>query len=110
MSLRCEVEICVPATHPALRGHFPGAPVVPGVLLLECLLEAAEAQLGAPLCIRGLPHAKFLAPLKPEQRALGVLEARGTALTFRVELDGQPIASGAFLLRDAVELPRASSG
>ena len=32
--------------HPALPGHFPGQPVVPGVVLLDRVLEAVEREAG----------------------------------------------------------------
>ncbi|BDG70576.1 hypothetical protein [Roseomonas fluvialis] len=56
----------VPADHPCLPGHFPGAPVVPGVVLLDHVATAARATYGlGPL--QGLPRAKFAAPVLPGQ-------------------------------------------
>jgi 3-hydroxymyristoyl/3-hydroxydecanoyl-(acyl carrier protein) dehydratase len=51
-----------PASHPALPGHFPGRPVVPGVLLLDAVLRAAATK-GEPL--RRILRAKFSAPVEP---------------------------------------------
>lgn len=56
-------RLCVPPEHPALPGHFPGRPVVPGVLLLDAVLEAAGAA-GAGRPAR-LIRAKFAAPVLP---------------------------------------------
>jgi 3-hydroxyacyl-[acyl-carrier-protein] dehydratase len=33
----------IPAQHPAFDGHFPGAPLLPGVVLLDEILEAVRA-------------------------------------------------------------------
>lgn len=96
--VRHEAPICIGSEHPALPGHFPGLPVVPGVVVLDRLVQAAESYLGRPLHIVGLPQAKFLAPLLPQQRARCSLEIDGARLRFRVERDGQPVAQGAFAL------------
>ncbi len=96
--VRHEAPICIGRDHPALPGHFPGRPVVPGVVVLDQLIQAAESRLGRPLRIVGLIQAKFLSPLLPEQQARCALEVHGARLRFRVEHAGQPIAQGAFAL------------
>lgn len=83
--------------HPALPGHFPGNPVVPGVVLLDRVLDAIEAAHG-PLPALRLPQVKFLRPLRPGQAAEVVVEPLpGDAPArwrFRVECDGAPLATG----------------
>ncbi len=56
----------VSASHPALPGHFPGQPVVPGALLLE-LVQAALCETIRGARMTGMPSVKFLAPLRPEE-------------------------------------------
>jgi len=51
--------------HPALPGHFPGAPVVPGVLLLAEGLNRLESLADAPLRCQRIDNAKFLQPVAP---------------------------------------------
>lgn len=62
------VELQIASDHPALPGHFPGRPVVPGVVILDRVLAAIEAA-GAPLGSLQLPQVKFLRPLLPGQAA-----------------------------------------
>ena len=38
----------VAADHPALPGHFPGRPIVPGVLLLDAVLQAMRRDARRP--------------------------------------------------------------
>lgn len=82
----------VAASHPALPGHFPGKPVVPGVVVLE---RVAAAIRGAwALRVTGLPQVKFLRPLQPDRSArLQIARADGT-VCFRVIQDAELIASG----------------
>lgn len=54
----------IPAGHPAFPGHFPGAPIVPGVLLLGHVAAALERARG-PLRVSAIRDAKFFAPLGP---------------------------------------------
>jgi 3-hydroxymyristoyl/3-hydroxydecanoyl-(acyl carrier protein) dehydratase len=59
-------EFVVPASHPCLPGHFPGRPVVPGVVLLDAALALVLGRFpGAGLA--GLPVGKFLAVVTPGQ-------------------------------------------
>ncbi|MFC0676529.1 hypothetical protein ACFFGH_01520 [Lysobacter korlensis] len=54
--------------HPCLPGHFPGRPLVPGVVILDRVIEAVEAAHG-PLDALRLPQVKFLQPLLPGETA-----------------------------------------
>lgn len=80
--------------HPSLPGHFPGNPVVPGVVVLGEVLAAAERLTGARIGALRLPQVKFVQPLLPGQPARIEMERSGGRLRFRVLRDGQLIASG----------------
>jgi 3-hydroxymyristoyl/3-hydroxydecanoyl-(acyl carrier protein) dehydratase len=59
-----EPDFVIPPDHPALPGHFPGHPVVPGVLILGHVLAALARRIG-PVRVSAIPQAKFVAPLAP---------------------------------------------
>ena len=50
--------------HPALAGHFPGNPIVPGVLILDEVLQAARQWRGR-LRLTKVVSVKFISTLKP---------------------------------------------
>jgi len=62
------MSFVIDPSHPSLPGHFPGAPVVPGVLVLERVFAAIEAAHG-PLGAIRLPQVKFVQPLLPGEQA-----------------------------------------
>jgi len=73
----------IPADHPALAGHFPGNPIVPGVVLLDQVLSALPGTMS-------VPWAKFHAPLRPgEEFVLRIEQGR-----FSVRRGETLIASG----------------
>ena len=61
-----EVHRRIAANHPSLPGHFPGAPIVPGVVILDEIL-AALTHWRKDSHLSAIRAVKFLAPLKPEQ-------------------------------------------
>lgn len=87
----------IEAAHPCLPGHFPGQPLVPGVVILDRVVAAVEAVHG-PLGALRLPQVKFVQPLLPDEQAEIALEDAsrdGVARwRFRVERAGMLLASG----------------
>lgn len=65
----------LPADAPFLAGHFPGNPLMPGVLMLEALAQVAgiaaqthpEIQAFADLRLTAIRQVKILGTLSPEQ-------------------------------------------
>lgn len=91
------VDVVIPVDHPAFAGHFPGAPVLPGVSLVCLVLEAiaADAELSARL--GGSPRIdelKFLAPVGPGATLRIGLTPRGNRIDFEVRMAGTAAARG----------------
>jgi 3-hydroxymyristoyl/3-hydroxydecanoyl-(acyl carrier protein) dehydratase len=61
-----EVRRAITADHPSLPGHFPGAPLVAGVLILDEIF-AASLDWQKEWQVTAIRTVKFLQPLKPEQ-------------------------------------------
>lgn len=61
-----EVWRAISADHPSLPGHFPGTPIVPGVVILDEVLAALIEWREDPR-VTAIHAVKFLVPLKPEQ-------------------------------------------
>ncbi|HSW20742.1 MAG TPA: AMP-binding protein [Ramlibacter sp.] len=72
----------VAASHPALPGHFPGKPIVPGVLILDRVMQQLSARTGRE--VLSLPRVKFSSPLLPEEAARVQFTQRDGSLSFRV--------------------------
>ena len=91
------MRFTIPPDHPSLPGHFPGRPVVPGVVLLERVVAALEAAQG-PLPALCLPQVKFVQPLLPGEVAdielTPVDAAAPPRWRFRVRRGATLLASG----------------
>jgi 3-hydroxymyristoyl/3-hydroxydecanoyl-(acyl carrier protein) dehydratase len=96
------VSLRIPATHPALAGHFPGRPIVPGVVLVDEALRAAEEWLGRPLHIHTIGQIKFTTPLLPEQNCLLELavETEENRLRFTIRREDDLIVQGTVVVAD----------
>ena len=88
----------IPAGHPCLPGHFPGDPVVPGVVLLDhalALVQAAFAGQG----VRDAPIVRFRRPVRPAQAiTVQVRPGRRGALDFTGSHEGAIVLSGSVRL------------
>jgi 3-hydroxyacyl-[acyl-carrier-protein] dehydratase len=91
---------CVPGSHPALPGHFPQTPIVPGAWLLALVEEFYRACVSAEAAVAGVDFVRFRHPLAPDQpfRIHLTVEAEDR-VRFIVEGDGAPIAEGRLALR-----------
>jgi 3-hydroxymyristoyl/3-hydroxydecanoyl-(acyl carrier protein) dehydratase len=93
---------CVPRSHPALAGHFPRAPIVPGAWLLTLVESFCRAELGADVTVSSIEYVRFRQPLLPDQHfRIRVTELPDDVVDFSVERDGSPVAEGRIIVRSA---------
>ncbi len=104
----------IPLDHPAFAGHFPGQPILPGVMLIAQALECAATKVGEvwlqlPLQIIS---AKFLAPLQPGDECRIELRVETTAAAGqRLRFDirrGDTLAATGVIERSASVVASAS--
>jgi 3-hydroxyacyl-[acyl-carrier-protein] dehydratase len=85
----------VPPEHPVFAGHFPGRPIVPGVLLLEWVLSEIARSTGRATHRLRLREVKFFTPLGPGEHAQLRLEmTTDTRCSFDIRRDPAAVARG----------------
>ncbi len=92
----------VPPDHPAFAGHFPGSPILPGVVLLDTALHAIAAATGNALDLCEISSVKFLSPARPGDELLiqHTVLASGT-IRFDIVAGVRKIASGSIVAKSA---------
>ena len=98
-----ELQLKIPHDLVYFRGHFPGAPIVPGVVQIKWALELAGRYLGAGGTFAGVDALKFQQVIHPG--ASVTLSLRWVAsdgkLHFAYQSDGARHGSGRLRLRQA---------
>jgi len=86
---------CVTVNEPFFQGHFPGYPVMPGVLIVEALAQTGAVLMskslevdvgGKAIFFMSLDNCRFRSPVRPGdviRLNVEVLRARGDVFKFR---------------------------
>jgi 3-hydroxymyristoyl/3-hydroxydecanoyl-(acyl carrier protein) dehydratase len=100
--MRVAATVKISEEHPAFAGHFPNAPVLPGVLLLDEILRAlGHDYIATPLQWR-IASAKFLKPVGPGEELKVELESLPNgSVRFNVLSAGVLVATGMLLRTSA---------
>lgn len=108
---RVTARIAVDPDDPVFPGHYPGFPVLPGLYLLEYVLDTARSALPGPVRLAAVERCRFLGPVYPGDAV--DIEATLTALpgdsirrwhcAARVETDAGRCAELRLLLVEEVE-------
>ncbi len=102
---------CVTVNEPFFAGHFPGHPVMPGVLLLEALAQAAailakgsmsEDTSGKVTYLMAIDNARFRKPVVPGDRVelhVEITKQKGAIWKEkgRAVVDGETVAEAEFM-------------
>ncbi len=107
--MHSETTLHIAPDHPAFAGHFPGTPIVPGVVLLDAAVHAVLKMLRPVTTIDGkngragdscqISSAKFLSPVGPGETLTISLDttAAGSA-RFEISSGGRKVATGTLVL------------
>lgn len=91
-----QIALPIPVDHPAFAGHFPGQPIVPGVVLLDRaqhLIEHAN-----DLSISGIAVAKFHSPAAPGDALTLDYTLGERSVRFEIVCGARKIADGKFTI------------
>ena len=90
----------VPLDHPAFAGHFPGTPILPGVVLLDVALQMIADTRGIALDHCEISSAKFLSPASPgDELVIQHNIAASGSIRFDILAGVRKIASGSVVAR-----------
>jgi 3-hydroxymyristoyl/3-hydroxydecanoyl-(acyl carrier protein) dehydratase len=102
-AFRAAVDLLVPDDLHYFRGHFPGMPVVPGVVQIKWAIALGRVHLHVAPAFRGLEVLKFQHVMRPGARVALELEYAEAAgkLRFSFGSERTRYSSGRVLLQAA---------
>ena len=93
------VPLHIASDHPAYAGHFPGSPILPGVVLLDAAVHVLATHEGRAIAGGQIRSAKFLSPVSPgEPLTLYYSATPAGDLRFDIRSDTRSVASGVVAL------------
>lgn len=62
---RYELRVPVQAAAQLMAGHYPGVPIMPGVLVVDCLCQMVARLYGETMRVAAIERIRYLNPLLP---------------------------------------------
>jgi 3-hydroxyacyl-[acyl-carrier-protein] dehydratase len=102
----------IAADHPAYSGHFPGTPVLPGVVLLDATLQALEKAGKGHSSYWEVSSAKFQSAVRPgEALTLQHETLPNGSVRFAIRTADRPVANGLLVpAKNSLERNRGEQG
>ena len=76
-----QAELNLDPMHPVFEGHFPGQPVLPGVVMLQIQRDVIEKVKKIKLILKSAANIKYLLPIVPAENKI---------LKFKINLKALP--------------------
>jgi 3-hydroxyacyl-[acyl-carrier-protein] dehydratase len=80
-------QVFIEPEHPSFAGHFPGHPILPGVVIIDHVLQLASTAYP----VSGISQSKFLAAVNPGDTLL--ISFKDT-LSFNVQVGETTVCTG----------------
>jgi 3-hydroxyacyl-[acyl-carrier-protein] dehydratase len=84
-----QTSVALQPNHPIFHGHFPGQPVLPGVCMMEMIVEITGEHFKKKFRIKGGPLVKFLRMIDPEKTPIVNLEIKCHSVESALAVQGR---------------------
>ena len=92
---RLSAVLKVPTDLVYFSGHFPGSPVLPGVVQIQFVLQLLQTHLGKPVLPVTLSHVKFTSPVSPgDTLNVRIILKESDTATWRIEAGRHAVSRG----------------
>lgn len=96
------IRLAVPAQLPFFADHFPGSPMLPGVLQLGWAVRLAQQQFGIEQPLQQVAQLKFQHPILPDRELwLRLRRSAAQQVSFHYDTAAQACSSGRLQFADA---------
>jgi 3-hydroxymyristoyl/3-hydroxydecanoyl-(acyl carrier protein) dehydratase len=88
------MELRIPDALCYFEGHFPGRPILPGVVQLTWAIEFGRRHFSLPPRFAQLRNVKFMRVIVPNKHVMLRLDAHGDELSFEYRIGDSTCSSG----------------